>query len=220
MFKLFELVRIRRPRHNMRAMPYRSTIDARRELIQLAQTQGGYFTTRQAAGVGYDRPHLDYHVKAGNFERIHRGIYRLADAPVTEHDELIRLSLWSRGRDDQPQAVVSHETALGVHALGDLLAGNVHLTVPRTFRKPAPKGCVLHKATIAPDEIEQREGFAVTTPIRTIIDVAVGQAVTQDQLNDIVRQALSTGQVRRKLALAAANDQELRRLSIALDTAG
>jgi len=201
-------------------MAYRSTIDARRELIQLAQTQGGYFTTRQAAGVGYDRPHLDYHVNAGNFERVSRGVYRLSDAPVTEQDQLIRLSLWSRGRDDHPQAVVSPETALGIHGLGELLPGSVHLTVPRTFRKPAPKGCVLHKAEVESAEIEQREGFAVTTPLRTIVDVAAGQAVTQDQLNDIVKQALRTGLVRRKLALEAADAKELRRLSIALEAAG
>jgi len=201
-------------------MNYRSTQEARRALAQIAASQGGYFTAKQAATAGYGKRHLDYHAQTGNVERVQRGLYRLPEIPVNEHDELIRLSLWSRGRDDQPQAVVSHETALGVHALGELLPGNVHLTVPRTFRKPAPKGCVLHKAKIAPADIEQCEGYAVTTPLRTIVDVAVGQAVTQDQLNNIVRQALSTGQVRRKLALAAANDQELRRLSIALDTAG
>ena len=33
--------------------------------------------------------------------------------------------------DDPPQAVVSHESALAIHNLSDLLPGKVHLTVPR-----------------------------------------------------------------------------------------
>lgn len=201
-------------------MPYRSTQDARRALWQLATCQGGYFTAKQAASAGYGKRHLAYHVKAGNVERIQHGMFRLPEIPVSEHDELIRLSLWSRGRDDRPQAVVSHETALGVHRLGELLPKKVHLTVPRGFRKRPPGGCVLHKAEIAPADLEQREGFAVTTPLRTIVDIAAGQTVTQAQLNDIVHQALNTGMVRRKQAVVAMEQDKTPRLSIALDAAG
>ncbi|MBN2562364.1 MAG: type IV toxin-antitoxin system AbiEi family antitoxin domain-containing protein [Phycisphaerae bacterium] len=177
-------------------MPYRSTKSARRELSDLAQTQGGYFTSKQAAGAGYAQPHLDYHLKAGNFERVERGLYRVTTLPLSEHDDLIRLSLWSRGRDDQPQAVVSHETALAVHGLGELLPKRTHVTVPRSFRKKPPAGCVLHKGDVAPDEVEQREGFRVTTPLRTLIDVAGTERVTQAQFNQIVLQALNEGLVR------------------------
>ena len=178
-------------------MAYRSTKSARRELSDLAQTQGGYFTSKQAAAAGYAQPHLDYHLKAGNFERAERGLYRMSTVPLSEHDDLIRLSLWSRGRDDQPQAVVSHETALGVLGLGELLPKQTHLTVPHSFRKKPPAGCVLHKGNVALDEIEQREGFRVTKPLRTLIDVASTERVTQDQLNQIVLQALNEGLVRR-----------------------
>ena len=90
-------------------MAYRSTQAARRELSDLAQTQGGYFTAKQATKAGYGRRHLDYHVKVGNFERVDRGLYRLPTVPPSVHDDLIRLSLWSRGRDDQPQAASRQE---------------------------------------------------------------------------------------------------------------
>lgn len=178
-------------------MIYRSTQNARRELSDLAQTQGGYFTAKQAAAVGYGKRHLDYHVKAGNFERVERGLFRLPEVPPAEYDDLIRLSLWSRGRDDRPQAVVSHETALAVHGLGELLPTCTHLTVPRSFRKKSPDGCVLHKSQLSADQIEEREGFRVTTPLRTLLDVAAHEIVTQEQLNQIVKQALTEGVVRR-----------------------
>ena len=58
-------------------MAYRSTQQARRELADVAASQGGYFTAKQAADAGYGKRHVDYHVKAGNFERVERGIFRL-----------------------------------------------------------------------------------------------------------------------------------------------
>ena len=202
-------------------MAYRSTQNARRELSDLALTQGGYFTAKQAAVAGYGKRHLDYHVKAGNFERVERGLFRLPTVALSEYDDLIRLSLWSRGRDDRPQAVVSHETALGVHGLGELLPKHTHLTVPRSFRKKAPTGCLLHKADLTSDEAEQREGFRVTKPLRTLVDVAGTERVPQDQLNQIVRQALSEGLVRRaKLDAVVRQEPPHSRLARALSAAG
>jgi hypothetical protein len=86
-----------------------------------------------------DYPHLDYHVASGNFERVDHGIYRFPHLPPAEHDQLIRLSLWNRNRKGEAQAVVSHESALVLHDLTELLPGAVHLTVPPAFRKAPPR---------------------------------------------------------------------------------
>ena len=116
--------------------------------------------------------------------------------------------------------MVSHETALAVHGLGTLLPTHTHLTVPRSFRKPAPKGCRLHKAEVNEDEIEQREGFGVTTPLRTLLDVAHESDVTQEQLNEIVQQAITEGAVRRSvLEKLAQKEPDTARLSAAIATA-
>ncbi len=202
-------------------MNYRSTQNARRELSDLAQTQGGYFTAKQAAAAGYGKRHLDYHVKAGNFERVERGLFRLPEIPPSEHDDLIRLSLWSRGRDDRPQAVVSHETALAVHGLGDLLPTRTLLIVPRSFRKNPPAGCVLYKAQLAANDTEEREGFRITKPLRTLLDVAEQETVTQEQLNQVVKQALAEGIVRRiKLTEAVERQAPDSRLQRAFSAVG
>jgi len=202
-------------------MPYRSTQAARRELSALAHTQGGYFTAKQAAVVGYGKRHLDYHVKAGNFERVERGLYKITAFPPSDHDDLIRLSLWSRGRDDKPQAVVSHETALDVYGLGELLPTRIHLTVPRSFRKRPPAGCVLHKAKLTSREIAKWEGFLVTSPIRTLLDIAETDSVTHEQLHRIVEQALANGIVRRTKLVDAVNRQTtVSRISKVLNLSG
>lgn len=184
-------------------MSYRSTQTARRQLHELASAQGGYFTAKQAAAAGYGKRHLDYHTKGSNIERVGHGLYRLPTVLPSEHDDLVCLSLWSRNRNDVPQAVISHETALGVHGLGELLPSRIHLTVPMSFRKTAPKSCVLHRQTLAEDDIEQREAFRVTTPLRTLLDVAVESSVSSEQLNRIVKQSLDQGLVRKSKLLAA-----------------
>jgi predicted transcriptional regulator of viral defense system len=194
----------------------RSAKEAARALSALAHEQGGYFTTKQAKEAGYGYRHLDYHETAGNFERIAHGLYRLPTIPRGEHDELIRLSLWSRNQEDMPQAVVSHESALVLQDLTELLPDRIHLTVPPKFRKATPRGCVLHKALLAKDEIEERAGFRLTTPLRTLLDATLG-GVSQEQLEKAVKKALSGGLVREsKLLGAAKHDPSLERLRKAL----
>ena len=173
-----------------------STRASARHLTQLAHTQAGYFTAKQAAAVGYSYPQLVYHVTAGNFARVAQGLYRLASVPVSEFDDLVRLALWSRNQQDEPQAVVSNQSALVLHGLSELLPAETHLTVPPKFRKPAPPGVVLHKSVLSPADTEEREGFRVTTPLRTLLDVAAG-GVSQEQLEKAVVDALARGLVRR-----------------------
>ena len=172
---------------------YRPTRAAYRELVALAQTQGGYFTAMQAAQFGHKPPHLAYHVGVGNFERAGHGIYRLPELPYAEHDDLVRLSFWSRGRDDRPQAVASHQTALAIYDLSDLLPTKNHLTVPLSFRKPAPKGVVLHRAELSKEDVREREGYFITTPLRTLVDVARDPTISLEHLITASRQALHRG---------------------------
>lgn len=194
----------------------RSTREAARSLRTTAQEQGGYFTAKQAKVSGYDYPHLEYHLSTGAFERVEHGLYRLADMPTAENEDLIRLSLWSRNRADEPQAVVSHESALVLHDLTELLPNEIHLTVPQGFRKEAPPGCVLHKAVLAAGDIEERIGFRATTPLRTLLDVAAG-TISQEQLERAVAEALERGVVRRsKLVAAIRRSPGLHRLRHAL----
>lgn len=139
-----------------------------------------------------------------------------SDYPPGEREDLIRWSLWSRNRQGIPQAVVSHETALTVHELSDVMPALVHLTVPAGFRKRIPPGCVLHKAALAPVDVEARDGYQVTTPLRTLLDVAESP-LSREHLNAAVHDALQRGLVRRRqLENASASPQARHRLDQAL----
>jgi predicted transcriptional regulator of viral defense system len=178
-------------------MPYRNAQDAWRALVAEAQLQGGYVTAKQSQAAGFDYSHLAYHVAAGNIERSGRGLYRLPEIPRSEHDQLVRLSLLSRGHADVPRAVVSHTSALALHDLSDAMPRKVHLTVPPGWRQRKPGTCVLHRARLAPKDTVTWAGFRVTTPLRTLLDVAADTRTSAELLEGAVADALERGLVRR-----------------------
>ena len=105
----------------------------RQALFDVASEQYGYFTADQATRCGYAPDMLTYHVGRGTFQRVHRGIYRFRDYPSSLHEPVIAAWL-AIGKD---AAVVSHESALDLWDLSDVIAAAVHLTVPRVQRSLA-----------------------------------------------------------------------------------
>ena len=164
--------------------------DRRHLLLRIAAPQGGYFTSRQAASVGYSTRLQHHHSSTGNWRHIERGIYRLPEWPAGEHEGLVLISLWSGDR-----GVISHDSALAFHKLSDVLPDQIHLTVPPGFRKRR-EGVVLHKADLDPSDIAAQPGFRVTTPLRTIGDAA-GSALSPEHLEAAVRDGLRLGLFRK-----------------------
>ncbi len=160
-------------------------------LHRLAYSQEGLFTAQQAQERGFSAQLLAHHTRAGRFARARHGLYRLSDYPTGEHEE-IRGAWLTVGMD---RAVVSHESALVLHGLSDVLPNTVHLLVSREHRgiRP-PAGVTLHTATAAipDDEITTRHGIRVTTPSRAIIDAA-GSGTAPEQIQMATRQALEQG---------------------------
>jgi predicted transcriptional regulator of viral defense system len=164
-------------------------------LFTAAESQGGYFTAKQAEEAGFDRTNHAYHVRAGNWQREHRGIYRLTHYPVSEQSDLILWSLWSRDRNDVPQGAYSHQTALGIYELSDLMPAKLHMTVPRKFRKSSkiPAVLVLHFADLPSADIQDREGYRVTRPMRTILDLSDTRDIPDDLLAQAFHEARERG---------------------------
>jgi predicted transcriptional regulator of viral defense system len=163
-------------------------------LFKMAEGQQGYFTAKQAADAGYQLGSQAHHVKSGNWVRVERGIYRLARFPQSPEEQLVIYTLWSRNRAGEPEGVYSHQTALSIHELSDVNPARLHMTVPATFRRraKAPKILVLHRAILDEKDVELRQGFAVTRPLRAIADVAAAESVSRE----IVEQALAEGRQR------------------------
>ncbi len=173
----------------------RSFQEPETRLFAVAESQGGYFTAKQAEEAGFDRTNHAYHVRVRNWQREHRGIFRLARFPANERPDLVLWSLWSRDRKDHPQGVYSHQTALSLYDLSDLMPSKLHMTVPCSFRKNSqiPSVLVLHYADLPSTVIEEREGFGVTRPMRTILDLIESQEISTDLVAQGLAQARERG---------------------------
>ena len=168
-------------------------------LFATAEGQDGYFTMSQALEAGFGRSTQSYHVKAGNWSREHRGIYRLRQFPHTANDHLVPWSLWSRNKKGKPQGVYSHTTALALRDLSDANPSKLHITVPLGFRRNSetPPVLILHKAHLEPHEIVQERGFAVTTVMRAILDSAESGDADPEMLRQALKDGTSRGLVTR-----------------------
>ena len=193
-------------------MKSRSYVAAERVLTTLAASQGGYFTSKQAAAIGYTAPKRNYHVHVGNWVREQRGIFRLSTQPIPLRPDLILWWLWSRNRQEQPQGVYSHQTALSLHELTDVMPSRLNMTVPKTFRRSAaiPKSVVLHMADLPPSDIEQVDGVPVTRALRTLIDVAASGEVPLPDLQLAFAEATGSGKITRAEIAVAKTDSTQR----------
>lgn len=161
-------------------------------LFETASAQEGYFTTAQAAEAGYSTQLLFKHVRAGRVNRARRGIYRLVHFPAGEHEELVIAWLWS-----ERAGVLSHQTALALHGLSDVLPAHVHLTLPAAWKERrfrAPPGLVLHYADVPSNERSWYGAVPATAPSRTLNDCARA-SLSPELLQQAVRQALRVGLV-------------------------
>lgn len=172
-------------------MTRRSRRELRDNLYRVAEAQAGWFTAKQALGSGYSYPAQAYHASHGNWIRMDRGIYRLNAWPAADREDLVRWTLWSRER-----GVISHDTAASIHGLGDLNPAQIHMTVPKGFRASA-SGVVLHRGVLSDADVERHAGYRITTPVRSILDVAA-LGIEEERLMAVISDALRRGVTTRK----------------------
>lgn len=174
-------------------------------LNQVSYVQDGYFTSQQAREAGFSPQLLAHHVRSGRYERVRRGLYRLRGYPGSSHEE-VRAKWLAVGAE---RAVVSHESALDLHGLSDVIPNSLHLMVDRDDRGIRRlQGVTLHTTTKAlePSEVVSREGIRVTDPVRSILDAA-GAGTAPEQIEMAVRQALGEGIATRRSLLARADQR-------------
>ena len=126
-------------------------------LFELASEQGGYFTAAQAQACGFSKALLAHHAKSGRFLRVRQGLYRFREYPSSPREDVIAAWL-ATGKE---VAVVSHESALDILGLSDVVPEVVHLTVPRARRyRSASPGVAIHTTTrrLGKSDVVVRDG--------------------------------------------------------------
>jgi predicted transcriptional regulator of viral defense system len=172
-------------------------------LYGVSEAQAGHFTTVQAASAGYSPQLLHKYLATGRVSRVRRGVYRVTHFPAVEHEDLVVLWLWA-----EQAGVFSHQSALALHDLSDVLPAKAHMTLPKDWqgrRLRVPEGLVLHFRDVDDRDREWLDAVPITSPRRTLLDCIdahvspdlVQQALQQAQQRGLVSRAEGAGLARR-----------------------
>jgi predicted transcriptional regulator of viral defense system len=152
-------------------------------LLARAAENHGYFTTTEAAEHGVSWRALSGRVERGNIDRAERSLYRLPHWPAEPNDEFYALQALA------PFGTFSHETALSLLGLSDIIPTAIHFTIPESSRLGLRAGIRLHRSRHRADQDRIfRDGLWVNTARRALLDSArIGS--DPDQLLDAAREA-------------------------------
>lgn len=159
-------------------------------LYDIAERQLGYFTASQAREAGVRQVRLVQLHQSGDIERVSRGVYRLMRFPLSPLGQYMEAALWPQVRRPGALAVISHVSALALHALSEVSPAKIHITLQPDLRvrRAVPRQMVVHFAPLSSGDIQVVEGVPVTTPVRTIRDVHAAQLGAA-----LVRRAIADG---------------------------
>jgi very-short-patch-repair endonuclease len=162
-------------------------------IARLARQQHGAVSRRQLLATGLTREQIARRCRSGRLTQLHQGVYLVGVVPGQHTHAMAALLACERG------AVLSHRSAA---ALWNLLpypaTAPVWITIPpeRQIDRPRIKTV---RADLEPSDLRRRLGIPLTSPPRTILDLATQLPI--DELEQLVAEANY-----RRLA----RDQELR----------
>lgn len=157
-----------------------------RAIARLAASQHGVVTAAQLGGAGFSDPAIRRRVDGGWLVRRHQGVYQLGVVAAPLGDEMA--ALLAAG----PRAILSHWTATKVWRVGNRGHRIEVLFVGEAAAKR--RGIRSHRTSaLDPAEVVVRHGLRVTTPARTLVDLAattppaeLERLVEEFQVQDLV----------------------------------
>ncbi|QSQ21559.1 type IV toxin-antitoxin system AbiEi family antitoxin domain-containing protein [Pyxidicoccus parkwayensis] len=164
------------------------------QLFEFAVAQAGLFTTKQAAEAGYSPQLLVHYLRIRRIVRVQRGVYRLVHYPLADDEQYVMLWLWS-----EQQGVFSHQTALRMQGLSDVLPSRIDMTLPLAWKKRrlrVPSELILHYADLPKTDRTWWSSVPMTNTRRTLSDNAAAH-LSPEFLLQAFHQALYRGKVAR-----------------------
>lgn len=147
-------------------LAYSTNTGLRREVIRLASMQHGLVTRSQALGIGLSSSALRNELATGRWERLHRGVYRVAGQPETWKQQLMAAILFAGNG-----ACASHRAAGALWSLEGIGCKLVEISVPAKVRFADP-AVIAHRTYLPRADVVLLEPIPVTEPSRTLLDLA------------------------------------------------
>jgi very-short-patch-repair endonuclease len=139
------------------------TVDQR--IAALAAIQHGVVARRQLLALGIGSDVIQDRRENGRLHTVHRGVYAVGHTVLSQRGRWMAAVLAAG-----PGAVLSHRSAAELHRMLDQRGGPVHVTIGRA--RSQRRGIRLHGDQLRRDEVMRVDGIPVTTPARTLLDLA------------------------------------------------
>ena len=136
-------------------------------LRTLAATEHGLFTCAQAAGVGASSRSLRYAIARGWLRPVRRGVYAFSGRQPSRWEPV--LAAWLAAG---PNAVISHAPAAAMHGFWGVADPRPELTFPGSGGRSLAGVRIHRPVRLLPDDIVRRGQVPLTSPIRTLLDLA------------------------------------------------
>jgi very-short-patch-repair endonuclease len=120
----------------------------------------------QLLALGLSADGIKHRVEKGLLHQVRRGVYAVGRPNLTRYGRWMAAVLACG-----PDAVLSHESAAVLWGIRRGEPSTVEVAVPRRAARCAP-GCTVHRRALAPGDITERHGIPVTTPTRSLLDLA------------------------------------------------
>jgi very-short-patch-repair endonuclease len=173
----------------------------------LARAQHGVVSRRQLLALGLTSSGIEHRMARGRLHGVSRGIYAVGRPTLTENGRRMaailacggdlgpgREVILTPGRGPTPSVLLSHGSAAALFGIGPYAAGRLEIstTLPTDRRVPGVK---LHRRpALRRDSVSYSDGIPVTSPVQTLIDLAVRHE--QRRVERLVNEADRLGLVR------------------------
>ena len=160
-------------------MGYQSDGWVPREVWALARRQSGVVSRTQLIGLGMTPRAIKHRLEAGRLHRVHRGVYAVGRPEITRAAALLAAVL-AVGEG----AVLSDQSAAELWGVRPPWRGPIHVSAPTKHTVP---GVRMHERHYPVKDLSLCRGIPVTTPARTLLDIA--PFLTPMQLERAVNEA-------------------------------
>jgi len=143
------------------------TPGAERRIAALATRQHGVVSHAQLRATGLSASAIGRGVDAGRLLAVHRGVYAVGHAALGDRGRWMAAVLGCG-----PHAALSHASAAALWELRATNPAPSHVVVPGTAGRRRRDVRVHRSRTLTAEQVTSRHGIPVTTPARTILDLA------------------------------------------------
>jgi Protein of unknown function (DUF559) len=154
----------------------------------LAGRQHGIVARRQLLALGYSRRSIEHRVVRGRLHLVMRGVYAVGWPELTPQRHWMGAVLACGDG-----AALSHRSAAALWGIGVELKGRIDVSVRRRCELRRPGLRVRGRPTLAAEDIVHRDGVPVTSPARTLVDLAtelgplgVERAINEADKRDLI----------------------------------